>query len=297
MPSDTDKLIEIARYATQAIGAAAIGLIAINQLRKLLPSRHLWGRGYSSSPLHATHNAHLFHLQILYAITSSSIPWTGKSLGGFALLGFSLGGGIAMSFTAAFPELIDSMILLGPAGILRILPGDYLAPIFKYHAFAPAWYVRRRAGLTLGVNVNGTAQESDLKGEMGVDVPSTKEETSVGKLDFPAMAQWQFDNHHGCVHSWLDTLNNAPVMHQHAEWEKVIARLGASESGISKLLVIFGEDDQVVNRSEVGVEMAEMFTRQGKREKLDIRTVPGDHGFPVTQADAVVEHIADFWQM
>jgi len=66
----------------------------------------LWGRGYSDS-VDLPHDSRLYTTEILLAITSSPIAWVPE---GFSLIGYSLGGGICADFTAAFPEMVKSLV-------------------------------------------------------------------------------------------------------------------------------------------------------------------------------------------
>lgn len=66
----------------------------------------LWGRGYSDS-VDLPHDSRLYSTEILLALTSSPLAWTP---GGFSLIGYSLGGGIAADFAASSPELVKSLV-------------------------------------------------------------------------------------------------------------------------------------------------------------------------------------------
>jgi hypothetical protein len=66
----------------------------------------LWGRGYSDSS-DLPHDSRLYGTGILLAITSSPLPWTP---GGFSLIGYSLGGGIAADFASSFPNIVRSLV-------------------------------------------------------------------------------------------------------------------------------------------------------------------------------------------
>ena len=74
--------------------------------------KDLWGRGYSNTPLGVSHDARLYGMQTFFSTASSSLPWTGAESGGFSVVAFSLGAGIAMAFAAEFYYLINSIILL-----------------------------------------------------------------------------------------------------------------------------------------------------------------------------------------
>jgi pimeloyl-ACP methyl ester carboxylesterase len=75
----------------------------------------LFGRGYSDSP-DLPHDSRLYTTQILLAITSSPISWTP---GGFNVIGYSLGGGIAVDFAVHFPDMVKGLVLLAPSGLIR----------------------------------------------------------------------------------------------------------------------------------------------------------------------------------
>ena len=98
-----------------ALGAIAHGLVD-KGCRVILFD--LPGRGYSSTPLPTPHSARLYTTTILLALTSSPLSWTGNG-SRFAVIGYSLGGGIAAHFTSYFPTLISSLVLLAPAGLVR----------------------------------------------------------------------------------------------------------------------------------------------------------------------------------
>ena len=77
----------------------------------------LWGRGYTDS-VDLIHDSRLYTIEILLAITSSPLCWTGSG-SGFSLIHYSLGGGIAADFTRYFPEMVKSVVLLAPSALVR----------------------------------------------------------------------------------------------------------------------------------------------------------------------------------
>jgi pimeloyl-ACP methyl ester carboxylesterase len=78
----------------------------------------LFGRGFSDNPSDLPHDARLYTTQLLIALASSpDLSWTGPQA--FKLVGYSLGGGIAVHFATSFPHLVSSLVLLAPAGLIR----------------------------------------------------------------------------------------------------------------------------------------------------------------------------------
>ncbi|KAL8722837.1 MAG: hypothetical protein Q9225_000724 [Loekoesia sp. 1 TL-2023] len=197
-----------------------------------------------------------------------------------------------MSFAAYYPYLVNSIVLLAPSGILRTLPEDYKSPFFQFRRFVPSSYLRRLVAGILGVNSSDAgrkdAASSDSKGVVSVDVA--------------AITQWQFDHHHGFVHSFIDTIAHGPLMNQHTDWRRVCDIIkdkrtegapqgSASRLVNSKLLVIFGDDDKIVVGKDVVADLSEI---SGGSEHVVFKYTSGGHGFPVPSSDDVVKHICQF---
>ncbi|EFX02792.1 alpha beta hydrolase family [Grosmannia clavigera kw1407] len=99
----------------QTLGPIAHGLVRHAGCRVLLFD--LFGRGFSDGVGDLPHDARLYTTQMLLALASSPLSWSGY--GAFDLLGYSMGGGVAVPFAAAFPHMLPSTILLAPAGPIR----------------------------------------------------------------------------------------------------------------------------------------------------------------------------------
>jgi len=93
--------------------------LEVRVIGSLIVEIDLFGRGYSDTPCDLPHDARLYTSEILVALCSSPLSWTGASSGKFSLIGYSLGGGIAAAFTCSFPSLVASLVLLAPSGLVR----------------------------------------------------------------------------------------------------------------------------------------------------------------------------------
>ena len=122
-------------------------------------------------------------------------------------------------------------------------------------------------------------------------------------LDIPAIVQWQFESHKGFLHSFVDTIRHGPIMHEHSEWQKVCDIVRGKSSAVSpttgiynsKILVIFGEDDEIVVAKHVSEDLQKLL---GGLEHAEFYTVPGGHGFPVLpNCGEVLRHILNFWEV
>ncbi|KAH7114969.1 Alpha/Beta hydrolase protein [Dactylonectria estremocensis] len=98
---------------TMTLGSIAEALVS-RGCRVLLFD--LFGRGFSDGVGDLPHDIRLYTTQILLAL-ASSLPWTGSN--SLRVIGYSLGGAVAASFTVQFPHMVSSLILLAPAGLIR----------------------------------------------------------------------------------------------------------------------------------------------------------------------------------
>ncbi|KJZ79035.1 hypothetical protein HIM_01808 [Hirsutella minnesotensis 3608] len=78
----------------------------------------LFGRGLSDGVGDLPHDARLYSSQILCVLASSPLSWMGD--GAFRLIGYSLGGALALAFANSFPHLVTSLVMLAPAGLIRL---------------------------------------------------------------------------------------------------------------------------------------------------------------------------------
>ena len=108
----------------------------------------LWGRGYSDSCADLEHDDRLYATEILLAVTSSPLSWTGGKNGGFSIIGYSLGGGISATFTGYFPKIVMSLILMAPSGLIRPEHMSFRSRFLYSTGIVPEnilrWLVKRR---------------------------------------------------------------------------------------------------------------------------------------------------------
>lgn len=222
----------------------------------------LWGRGYTSSPHHPL-DSRLLALQLLFAASSSPLPWCTSP---FSIIGFSLGGSIALDFTASFPHLVRSVALLAPAGMLRELPGEY---------------ADLKRGF--GEGVEGEGLRELVKRAVGVrDVDGGDGDGQVEEEGFERLARWQFEEHEGFAGSFASSLFYGPVMGQGETWRAACGVLrGKRSMGVKegdsgeRLVVVCAAEDSVVRPGDVRQDLEGFM----EGEELVFETLPGGHGF------------------
>ncbi|KAI0015390.1 Alpha/Beta hydrolase protein [Xylariomycetidae sp. FL0641] len=254
----------------------------------------LWGRGYSDTPLNCRHDVRLFAQQIMLAVMSSPLSWTGSG-NTFSLVAFSLGCPISLAFTGMFPDSVRSLVLLGPAGLIRTLPDEYL-DLMRQPELAPfSDVLREKVGKALGVSPS-PSPASIRRGERQESSPGRGPSRVDRTFDPGAIVQWQFDQHHGHVHSFHNTVRYGPLWHCESIYGKVCDIIaGRTRPDVplhkTKLLVFFGQDDDVVVGSETNEDILKLLPS----EHLRVEYVPGGHGFPYPNSEKITQTMLSFW--
>ncbi|CZR62610.1 related to alpha/beta hydrolase family protein [Phialocephala subalpina] len=267
-----------------ALGAIARGL-AEKGCRVMLFDG--WGRGYSDSPADLPHDERLYASQILIAITSSPLSWTGGPDGGFSLIGYSLGGGISMTFTSYFPDMVKSLVLLCPTSLIRdsrigaqkymrqvfeIVPESWLIPLLKKRLQTPLF-----------------------PGEDGKDAATEEAaappKLAIASLKYPHISalsavHWGVHTHHGFIRSFISNALYAPGANQHAAWK----RLGAQKRTI---LIVTATQDPIIVPEELKPDVEELL--EGMEAKVEWRSVVGAHNICDTAPEEIVGHICEVW--
>lgn len=254
----------------------------------------LWGRGYSDMvdlPL----DSRLYATEILLAITSSRLPWTP---GGFSLVGYSLGGGIAADFASCFPEMVKAVVLLAPAGLIRPRHFSWSSRVV-YTGVIPErvleWLVKKRMGggkkyrpmvKTEAGDANNPTTGDALKGNRDPQFESAVLSASKPEVTIADAVQWQINNHEGFIKSFVSSIKHSSIEEKQENWSK----LGARNDSV---LIIAGATDPVIIAKELR-EDAEAAIGPGK---LKWRVIEAGHEFPITNADEVVAMVSEVWGM
>jgi pimeloyl-ACP methyl ester carboxylesterase len=195
----------------------------------------LFGRGYSDAPQDVPYDERLFCAQILYALQSSPISWDR-----FSLVGYSLGGGIAVSFAAHFAARLEAMVLFAPAGLLKQSKLSLMAKLAR-GGWVPAaienWMLGRQ------LSRREIAHKNDTPSEDG--------------LDYAKVMKWQAEEHKGFPRAFGSTFRFGPLYDRQEEWRQV------GKHGIPSVGILLGADDDVVPPTLLG-EMVTLLGGQGR---------------------------------
>ena len=277
-----------------ALGAVAHGL-AEKGCRVMLFD--LFGRGYSENSADLPHDLRLFTTQILLALASSPLSWTGSGSGKFSIVGYSLGGGISAGFTSYFADLIDSLVLIAPSGLIRARHFSKTSRVIYSEGVIPEpilfCAVRRRLKTPLyppkqqpeGETVDAAkAVQAETNIESNSTAPLSKSHTNV---TIERAVVHQVDNHEGFIAAFMSSIRYGPIQGQHTLWQKIGEQMGQRKS---KVLILCGERDQIIVRDELREDATAVFDGH-----LEFKVVDAGHDAPIAKANEVVKHIWSFW--
>ncbi|CAO1596354.1 hypothetical protein XANCAGTX0491_000205 [Xanthoria calcicola] len=251
-------------------------------------------------------SSEFFIATIFFVLASSSLSWTGPN--SFSILGYSLGGGIAVNFASCFPSLISSVILLAPSGLIRPYHFGWRSRLLHSSRLLPDWAVEQLVYWKLSSSSgqdqrqSGTAIEDELP-----LVEQCGDEPARGpKFDIPMALEWQVQRHKGFVKSNISSLRHAPISGQHHQWIRMTNALSNRDTKVNQqattshasqgatVLIMCGENDPVIIAKELETDSKEFL---GRIENSVFVITPGaGHGFPITHSKEVVETITKFWE-
>ncbi|OBU00334.1 hypothetical protein VE01_01369 [Pseudogymnoascus verrucosus] len=246
-------------------GTPALGMLPLAKaLQASSPNLHIvlydhFGHGLSSTPL-VPHVPALFHDQIIQLLRH--LKWPSAHL-----LGFSFGGSTITSFTALYPDLVQSLVVVAPAGLLRS------ATLTEEGAS----YLKGGAGVDEGVATDWIVDF--VSGGPLIVSPDWKANFARGEISGEPIQVWEREYHKGHIPSLVAIVRDGGVFDMHQHFKKV------SQSSVRRLAVV-GELDDFCTEQDlrtVGFKDVVVVPRAG-------------HGLVRQRVSEVARPIIEFWR-
>ncbi|KAL4864309.1 hypothetical protein BDV12DRAFT_176429 [Aspergillus spectabilis] len=284
--------------------------IALGDMAKELVSKgyrvmiyDLFGRGYSDAPNDLVFDARLYTTQLLLVLSSSPLPWTGTSA--FHIIGFSLGGSIAVAFAAYHASMLRSITLICPGGLIRTSHMKTLdRALYSSARVMPEWLrlklfrdsLEPRNGAACADVPVGKKDDEDEDDLAFDDVPIAEDRPQVTVGD---VIRWQLRSNTGFVRSYLSTLRSALVYRRHDRTWRVLAdelarrRVVDTLPGLTggKVCLIVAERDIIVVGEECASDAAEILGT----EALETHVLSGGHEIAISRSRDVISIAIGFW--
>jgi pimeloyl-ACP methyl ester carboxylesterase len=236
-------------------------------------------------------------------LASSPLPWTGTKA--LHLVGYSLGGGIAVHVAAAYGHMVDSLVLLAPSGLIRLANFGALSRFLFQSGVVPdrllTAMTRRRLRQPIAASVSASKGSSSEAAEVDAGVGgddalgaalSETVPTVPGEPATPlekrvlAHTRWMSTHHPGFVPAFMSCIRWAPLAGQEASWRQLSKRDKGST------VLVLGRDDQIVSPADYETDALPLV---GGKERVVWRVVSGSHDFPMSHADEVLDILYEIW--
>lgn len=312
-PAQGEKVLILHGISTPclSLGNLAEGLVE-NGCRVMLFD--FFGRGYSDNPSSdVPHDMRLYLSQILLALASSELAWTGNE--GFHLMGYSFGGAVAASFASYYPHMPRSLTLIAPGGLIRRRDASWSRRFLYSEGIFPErvlqYFVKRRlqpektapspvepTPELLEDEKNGTTH--DKSGGNAFDTAALSRQRPWVRVS--SVIEWQLREHLGFVPAFMSAFRHGPIHDQHADWrrlgESLAARRqqagdGARLPGLraGKVLLVLGSVDTIVVGEEIIPDTREVLGADG----VEVVMLDAGHEVVITKAAEVANAAVEFW--
>ena len=257
------------------------------------------------------HDARLYVSQILFVLASSPVPWTGSSTVKLRVVGYSLGGGIAVHFANALPDLVSSLVLLAPAGMIRaesfgrvsrfvfssgLVPERLLALLTKRRLRQPIASGKQRkpsgeldnpdtSAETTTTTTTTTPREVDFVAAEAADPPLGEDTTPLERRVL-LYVRWMVENHVGFVPAFMSSIRHAPLTDQHDSWRRLARRPKGST------FVMLAEADEIIDPDDYAADALPLIGGEGH---VRWKVLPGGHDFVMTHSQRILQELEKHW--
>ncbi|KXH45265.1 hypothetical protein CSIM01_10365 [Colletotrichum simmondsii] len=257
----------------------------------------LFGRGFSDGVGDLPHDTRLYTTQVLLALASSPLAWSGTDA--VRVVGYSLGGAVAASFAASFPHMVESLVLLAPAGLIRAENFGVLAQVTFQSGLVPerilAAVTRKRLQKPLASKRSNVVEDEEDPVEKVVDVAAAEVSGPHGNGEDQKVERkvreyvpWMVAHHEGFVKAFMSCVRWAPLTGQHQTWRV----LGQRKKGTTAVFI--GKTDEVIDVEHYAKDGLPLL---GGEENVTWKVLPGGHDFVMTKTEYIMRELDVFWGM
>lgn len=325
-PRDGARVLLLAGISTPCVSLSALAeALAARGYRVMLFD--YFGRGWSDAPdpYGVDHDDRLYVSQILCVLASSEVAWLGDAGhddggGGFHIIGYSFGGGLAVSFASSFGRAVRSLTLIAPGGLMRRGAGSWTTAALYSRGFFPEavlqYFVHRRFEPADAVaGAGSTPAEGRAAGEKETLVEQVEMGDGEGQDVIPfddavvssrrpgvtvtSVMAWQLRHHQGFVPAMMSSFRYGPIHERYEEWAKVgamlserrgDARLPGQRGG--KVFLVLGQADPIVLAEQTTADVREVLGE----DAVKVLVLRGGHEVAITRGREIADAAVAFWE-
>lgn len=319
-PEDGEKVLLLHGISTPCLALGSLGEELVSRGYRVMLF-DFFGRGYSDAPADLDYDIRLYTTQILLALASSRLPWTGDDA--FHLIGYSLGGGIAVPFARHFPHMVRSVVVVAGGGLIRSEHVSWRSRLLYSTGVFPEcilqWLIRRRLTpkreavtetklATEAVNVKTDKpkkhKNSDASGGDSFDNAILLARRPGHTVS--SVMSWQLRHHEGFIPAFVSSIRYAPIYDQKEDWcgfgrllakrrersgwEDTADELPGLRGG--KMLFVLGATDPVIVKEELIHDATAVLGEDGFEAVL----LDCGHELVMSKGAEIAGIVSNFWR-
>lgn len=323
-PPEGEKVLLLHGISTPCIALGALAEELVRQRGYRVMLFDLFGRGYSDAPAGLDYDVRLYTAQILLVLASSPLAWTGDE--GFHLVGYSLGGGLAVPFARSFPRMVKSVVVIAGGGLVRSGHVGWRSRLLYSRGVFPEavlqWFIRRRlmprrdgeevTETGMAAEVVGAAADKGGKRHKNSDASGGDSFDNAVLLarrpehTVSSVMDWQLRHHEGFIPAFVSSIRYAPIYEQKEDWHALgrllverRERLGWEDTADGlpglrggKILLVLGASDPVIVREELIHDATAVLGEDG----FEAVALDAGHELVMSKADEVASVVSNFWR-
>jgi pimeloyl-ACP methyl ester carboxylesterase len=230
-----------------------------------------------------------------------------------------------VAFATAFPNLVDRLVLLAPAGLIRsesfglasriafqsgIIPDRILSiltrkrlqqpisnkKLMPSRSPSPHGEVSQAKGKEVNASRDGhhlpvppAHEKEDFVDVAVAEVVDPKASSSISPLQDRVMhyVRWMVASHDGFVPAFMSCIRYGPLTDQHDTWKLLSQRKPGT------IAILVGRDDEIL---EVDQFSTDALSLVGGEDHVYWRVMTGGHDFVMTHPKDIMEELGAFWK-
>ncbi|KAF3765060.1 hypothetical protein M406DRAFT_70438 [Cryphonectria parasitica EP155] len=290
-PCQGERVLLLAGMSTPCIALSSLAeSLAAQGCRVMLFD--YFGRGWSDTPdpAEVDHDERLYVSQMLDRRDGGG--GGGGGLGGFHLIGYSFGGGLAAEFASWFPHAVRSVTLIAPGGLMRASGNSWRTRVLYSRGWLPEWtlqyFVRRQFE---------PAKEDKTQAGGHFDhasLVSSRPDITVGSV-----VAWQLGHHVGFIPAVMSAFRYGPIHERYEEWARLRTRLAERRQDSSlpglfagKMLLVLGSSDPIVTEEQIVPDMRKIL---GDDDAVEVLVLDGGHEVAFVKGSEIADAAIRFW--
>ena len=201
-----------------------------------------------------------------------------------------------------FPDMVESLVLIAPSGLIRVrhfsktsrviysegvIPEPVLLSLVRRRLKTPLYPPKKQAD----ENLHATdAVKAEVNIENNSQAALSKSHPNV---TIEGAVVHQVDHHEAFVPAFMSSIRYGPIQSQHSLWERIgqhLALRNQGSKGSGKVLIICGDRDPIIDKEELREDANAVLDRQ-----IEFYVLPAGHDVPIVKSRDVSDLIWKHW--